>query len=273
MIKPRVFVCKMSQPCRLPVGELRKIVRLARRANYLVGPANREQLMELFETHADVHEDVAQVLEGPTTVPMLKAQRQMLKDTFHSENPTKMDRAALLRYIYFTASKYGWEYPDMDEYEQRAVIGKSCQKSRPIGKGPKPPAGILPKKDRPERALTRHQKFMRQEMRRPDVKAQYPDVKERFKYVSANWQENKERIGRDDRAREDRRRARQQALDDAQEAREERERRKRKATARRQKEIAAMEAKQNADRERARVSIAAAGRVPRRNPRRAASRR
>eukprot|EP01043_Picozoa_sp_COSAG02_P018803 COSAG02_NODE_889_length_16164_cov_6.498350_1_plen_76_part_00 len=58
----------------------------------------------------------------------------MLKDMFHSENPTKMDRAALLRYIYFTASEYGWEYPDMDEYEQRANVGKACQNSRPIGK-------------------------------------------------------------------------------------------------------------------------------------------
>ena len=46
----------------------------------------------------------------------------MLKDMFHSENPTKMDRTTLLRYIYFTASKYGWEYPDMDEYEQRASM-------------------------------------------------------------------------------------------------------------------------------------------------------
>ena len=155
----------MSQPCRLPVGELRKIVRLARRANYLVGPANRGQLMELFETHAGVHEDVAQVLEGPTTVAMLKAQRQMLKDTFHSENPTKMDRTALLRYIYFTAAEYGWEYPDMDEYEQRARIGKACQNSRPIGKSAEPPAGILPRKDRPQRALSRHQKFMSQKMR------------------------------------------------------------------------------------------------------------
>ena len=53
-------------------------------------------MVELFESHAKVHEDVAQVLEGPTTVAILKSQRVMLNDMFHSENPTKMDRTALL---------------------------------------------------------------------------------------------------------------------------------------------------------------------------------
>ena len=124
----------MSQPCRLPLGELRKLVRHARRNNHLVGPANREQLVHLFETHANVHEDVGTVLEGPVTVAILKANRNMLRDTFHSENPAKMDRASLLRYIYYTASAYGWDYPDMDQYEQRARVGKACRQSRPIGK-------------------------------------------------------------------------------------------------------------------------------------------
>ena len=261
-----------QQPCRLTVGELRKIVTRARKENHLTGPANKEQLVTLFKRHADMDESVGEVLEGPIRVPMLKVQRTMLQDMFHPK-VSAMNRTDLLKYIYSTASELGWKYPEMNQYTQRNRIGKSCQKSRPIGKGPKPPAGILPKKDRPERALTRHQKFMRQEMRRPDVKARYPDAKERFKYVSANWQANKDRIGRDDRARENRRRTRQQRLDDAQDAREELARRKRQATARRQKEIAAMEAEQRAATERSRASVAAAGRVPRRNPRRTASRR
>eukprot|EP01043_Picozoa_sp_COSAG02_P017601 COSAG02_NODE_801_length_17030_cov_150.308428_5_plen_160_part_00 len=108
---------------------------------------------------------------------ILKAQRGMLQDIYHSENPTKMDRAALLQYIYYTASKYGWEYPDMDQYKQRTRIGKSCTNSRPIGKGPKPPAGILPKKDRPQRALSRHQRFMKQVLSHSNLRAEYPDAR------------------------------------------------------------------------------------------------
>ena len=261
-----------QQPCRLTVGELRKIVTRARKDNHLTGPANKQQLITLFERHTKLDESVGDALEGPRRVPMLKVQRTMLRDMFHPK-VSEMNRTAILRYIYMAAHTLGWEFPDMGDYQQRTRIGKSCQNSRPIGKGPKPPAGILSKKDRPQRALTRHQKFMRQEMRRPDVKARYPDAKERFKYVSANWQANKDRIGRDDRARENRRRARQQRLEDAQDAREELARRKRQATARRQKEIAAMEAEQRAATERSRASVAVAGRVPRRNPRRTASRR
>ena len=65
----------MAQPCALTVGELRKLVTKARRDNHLTGPANKEQLIGLFEAHAEVHEDVAQVLEGEVRVPMLKVQR------------------------------------------------------------------------------------------------------------------------------------------------------------------------------------------------------
>ena len=230
--------------------------------------------MQLFESHADVHEDVGQVLEGPITVAILKAQREMLKDMFHSENPTKMDRAALLRYIYFTASQYGWEYPDMDKYEQRANIGKACVKSRPIGKGAKPPAGILPKKDRPSRTLTRHQRFMSQEMKRPELRADYPDIKERFAAATASWHEHKDEIARQDRSIANRRRARQQAMEDAQDAREERARTRRQAAAARQKESEAITAQMRAarlEREKRVYSQPKIGK--RRNPARAASRR
>ena len=72
-----------------------------------------------------------------------------------------MNRTTLLRYIYMAAHTLGWEFPDMDQYEQRTRVGKACRESRPIGKGPKPPAGILSKKDRPKRALTRHRRLIR----------------------------------------------------------------------------------------------------------------
>ena len=63
----------MLQPCRLTVGELRKLVTKARKQNHLTGPASKEQLLALFEAHADMDESVAQVLEGPMRVPMLAA--------------------------------------------------------------------------------------------------------------------------------------------------------------------------------------------------------
>ena len=123
-----------QQPCRLTVGELRKIVTRARKDNHLTGPANKEQLIMLFKRHADMDESVGEVLEGPIRVPMLKVQRTMLRDMYHPK-VSEMNRTALLRYIYMAAHTLGWEFPDMDDYTQRTRVGKACRESRPIGKG------------------------------------------------------------------------------------------------------------------------------------------
>ena len=263
----------MSQPCALTVGELRKLVTKARRDNHLTGPANKEQLIDLFEAHAEVHEDVAQVLEGEVRVPMLKVQRVMLKDMFHPK-VGEMNRTALLKYVYYTASEYGWDYPDMDEYEQRTRIGKACRASRPIGKSAKVPAGILPKKDRPKRALSRHQRYISNQMKQPGMKSQYPDVKDRFRAVSAKWQANKAQVGRNDRALAARRRARDAEEEARQDAKEERLRRRRARERKEAKEQKERE-KEMRDASQARGRrVRAAGSIPkRRNPARAASRR
>ena len=116
----------MLQPCRLTVGELRKLVTKARKQNHLTGPATKEQLLALFEAHADMDESVAQVLEGPVRVPMLRAQRVMMKDMYHPK-VGDMNRATLLRYIYSTASDLGWRYPNMNDYEHRSRHEKDWQ--------------------------------------------------------------------------------------------------------------------------------------------------
>ena len=99
-----------QQPCRLTVGELRKIVTRARKDNHLTGPANKEQLIMLFKRHADMDESVGEVLEGPIRVPMLKVQRSMLRDMYHPK-VSDLNRTALLRYIYMAAHTLGWEFP------------------------------------------------------------------------------------------------------------------------------------------------------------------
>ena len=261
-----------QQPCRLTVGELRKIVTRARKDNHLTGPANKEQLVTLFERHADMDESVGEVLEGPIRVPMLKVQRTMLRDMYHPK-VSEMNRTTLLRYIYMAAHTLGWDFPDMGDYTQRTRIGKACQKSRPIGQSAKPPAGILSKKDRPKRALSRHQKFISQKMRNANVRMQYPDAKERFKAVSAMWQEQKGQVAQHDRAVANRRRARQQVQDDADDVREERARTRRQAAAARKKEAAAMEKEQRDKTDANQRRLRSYGRVPKRKSARAASRR
>jgi hypothetical protein len=226
----------MLQLCRLTVGELRKLVTKARKQNHLTGPASKEQLLALFEAHADMDESVAQVLEGPVRVPMLRAQRVMLKDMYHPK-VSGMNRASLLRYIYSCASDMNWRFPNMNDYEHRKRVGKAWRNSKPIGRSNKPPAGILPKRDRPKRALTVHQKFMSIQMKSADLREDYPDAKERFVAATALWNEEKGGIAKRSRALVGRRRARAADEVEAADRREERETTRRKAATKRAREL------------------------------------
>ena len=226
----------MLQPCRLTVGELRKLVTKARKQNHLTGPASKEQLLALFEAHADMDESVAQVLESPVRVPMLRAQRVMLKDMYHPK-VSDMNRATLLRYIYSCASDLNWRFPNMNDYEHRKRVGKACRNSKPIGRSNKPPAGILPKKERPKRALTAHQKFMSTKMKSADLRQDYPDAKERFVAATALWNQEKGGIAKRSRALAGRRRARADEEEEEADRREERETARRKAATKRAKEL------------------------------------
>ena len=115
---------------------------------------------------------------------------------------------------------------------------------------------------------------MSQEMKRPELRAEYPDIKERFAAATASWHEHKGEIARHDRAAANRRRARQQAIDDAAEIREERARTRRQAALAKQKESEAIAAQMRAARvEREKRVYSQPKIAKRRNPARAASRR
>jgi hypothetical protein len=111
-------------------------------------------------------------------------------------------------------------------------------------------------------------------MKQPGMKSQYPDVKDRFRAVSAKWQANKTQVGRNDRALAARRRARDEEEEARQDAKEERLRRRR---ARERKEAKEQKEREKELREASQARsrrVRAAGSIPkRRNPARAASRR
>ena len=125
----------------------------------------------------------------------------------------------------------------MNDYEHRKRVGKACRNSKPIGRSSKPPAGILPKKDRPKRALTAHQKFMSTQMKSADLRQDYPDAKQRFVAATALWNEQKGGIAKRSRALAGRRRARADEEEEAADRREERETTRRKAATKRAKEL------------------------------------
>ena len=76
-----------SRPCAIKVGELRKAVTAARRANHIVGRANKEQMVDIGEGHADLGgrhaRAVGKYLDGDLTVPRLREMRGLIKGAYH----------------------------------------------------------------------------------------------------------------------------------------------------------------------------------------------
>ena len=105
---------KIERPCAISVTQLRKAVTAARRANYLVGPARREELLLVAESHADAEDDFKEVSrkfgrvasrvkkilgEENLTIPVLRAIRTKIKQTFHPP-VSQMKYQALIEYVY-----------------------------------------------------------------------------------------------------------------------------------------------------------------------------
>jgi hypothetical protein len=156
----------------------------------------------------------------------------------------------------------------MNEFQHRKRVGKACRNSKPIGRSSKPPAGILPKKDRPKRALTAHQKFMSTQMKSAVLRQDYPDAKQRFVAATALWNQEKGGIAKRSRALAGRRRARAEEEEEAADRREERETARRQAATKRAKELKQRKArndKQAAERAAPRrAAMKKAGRIPKR---------
>ena len=154
----------IGRPCSYTIGDLRKAVTAARRANHITGPANKERLMEIGEQHADIPGKggdrirKAYMEQGSArrTVSDLRDMRQEIKSMFHPP-VSRMDKNALIRYVYMTAKHLGWKWAQLEGLAPSRRQPKGCRSSKAPGRLEEPPATK-------KRAPSEYNKFIQRHM-------------------------------------------------------------------------------------------------------------
>jgi hypothetical protein len=176
----------IGRPCAYKIGDLRKAVTTARRANHITGPANREQLMHIGEQHADMKGDIAKQIrrnymeQTPITVPMLRKMRSIVKESFHPP-VSRLNRTDVIRYIYMTAKHLGWSWTQLEGRTMRKNQPRGCRGSAAPGRDAEPPARALGTASK--RKPSAYNLFIKRHM----AKNQDGDVRERFSDAVEAW--------------------------------------------------------------------------------------
>ena len=128
----------ITRPCSISVAHLRKAVTATRRANHIVGPANREQLMHLGEMHADMDGKQADRIrtayleQSPILVSDLRDMRAEVKSYFHPP-VSRMNMAALEKYVYWTAKDLDWTWSGLSGLAPKQRQPRGCRGSAAPG--------------------------------------------------------------------------------------------------------------------------------------------
>ena len=128
----------IARPCSISVAQLRKAVTATRRANHVVGPANREQLMNLGEMHADMDgKEAARIRtaymeQTPLPVADLREMRGEVKSYFHPP-VGQMNMQALIDYVYWTAKDLDWTWSQLDGATAKRRQPRGCRGSAAPG--------------------------------------------------------------------------------------------------------------------------------------------
>ena len=167
----------IAKPCSISVTQLRKAVTAARKANHITGKANREQLMEIGEGHADLGGShaaaVVKYLErSPLTVPMLREMRGLIKGAFHRP-VSELSMSGLQEYIYWTAKDLGWTWSQLDGIAPKRRQPRGCRGSAAPGRSRDVPA----RKKRAPSAYNLHVKrYMEEHRGESDVRQLFTDA-------------------------------------------------------------------------------------------------
>ena len=128
----------ITRPCSISVTQLRRAVTATRRANHIVGPADREQLMHIGEQHADMEGKQADRIrtaymeQSPIKVPDLREMRGEVKSYFHPP-VSKMSMADLERYVYWTAKDLDWKWSGLAGLAPKQRQPRGCRGSAAPG--------------------------------------------------------------------------------------------------------------------------------------------
>ena len=187
----------IQRPCALKVTDLRKAITRARRANFVMGPAKKAQLLAVVLKHVDGFGDdrrtatakkLLQQRGAKIDVVTLRDLRTALRVHFHPP-ASRMAKDNVIEYVFWTAAKLGWKWTELDGLTQRKRVADACMDSAHPAFGQAiEPAALQTTQPRKAKAkstkpLSKYQKHIRSFMAaNKDVPA-----KERFAAAIAAW--------------------------------------------------------------------------------------
>jgi hypothetical protein len=175
----------ITRPCAIKLGDLRKAVTAARRANHVTGPASKDQLLRLGATHTRIPGKHAErirkgyILQKGVSVADLREMRSFIKSAYHIP-VSRMSAEELRRYVYLTAKYLRWSWTQLDGLTAKSRQPRGCRGSSAPGRTAEAPAYGS---DRKKRKLSAYNKFVKKHM------ADHPDgtVQERFSDAVKAW--------------------------------------------------------------------------------------
>ena len=200
--------------CAYPVPELRKAVTTMRRRTGLVGgKPTRAQLVPLLLGHKYWDSDWGRMkaaIEGDMSLTELRGLRSETKE-WHPP-ASKMNRDALINYMYETATALGWNWT-MANRSQKMRVGRACKDARRPGQTKKAPRSVISKRSKTAstREPSRYNQYVSQFMRNAARRNEYPVATDRMRAAAKAWQQTRAGRERNQRTRDQRAERRQQA--------------------------------------------------------------
>eukprot|EP01043_Picozoa_sp_COSAG02_P032442 COSAG02_NODE_2168_length_9608_cov_38.056893_5_plen_358_part_00 len=134
----------ITRPCAIKIGDLRKAVTAARRANHVTGPASKDHLLTLGAAHTRIPDKHAErirkgyILQEGVNVADLREMRGFIKSAYHPP-VTKMSAEELRRYVYLTAKYLRWSWTQLDGLTEKSRQPGGCRSSAAPGRSGEAP--------------------------------------------------------------------------------------------------------------------------------------
>ena len=108
---------------------------------------------------------------------------------------SKLSKIDVLNYLYSTADFLDWDWSDSIDGTVKKRISKACRSSKQPGQTTNVPAGILPKSNRPKRAPTAYQNYMKERLAEMKNNREFRRLnqKEKFKLAAQQYRRHVQR--------------------------------------------------------------------------------
>ena len=192
-----------QQPvCAYQISSLKKSITRKRKLEKIVGTKSRAELLDLLESHEPYYDDMPEIsdllfgekeMEEQSTAQLRRTWTQVKKRVHLPVS--KLSKIDVLNYLYSTADFLDWDWSDSIDGTVKKRISKACRSSKQPGQTTNVPSGILPKSNRPKRAPTAYQNYMKERLAEMKNNREFRRLnqKEKFKLAAQQYRRHVQR--------------------------------------------------------------------------------